>query len=125
MNGTISASTNRIINVAAATAITDALSWTMAASAITFFQVTLNSTTTAAPDGSTWAVAGLDTTSNITVTSSYGAAATYQCLAVIFTSTGLLHRTNVGLTAAGVFTIPSNPTATNSDSILFIAFRRA
>lgn len=125
VNGTISASTNRIINVGAATAITDALSWTMAASAITFFQVTLNSTTTAAPDGSTWTVAGLDTTSNITVTSSYGAAATYQCLAVIFTSTGLLHRSNVGLTAAGVFTIPLNATATNSDSILFIAFRRA
>ena len=124
VNGTISASTNRIINVGVATAITDALSWTKMASSISFFYTASNGLAYTAPDGQTWTVANLATSSATTITSS-ATGGTYQCVALIFSSGGSIQpaMSNTGAASSGVFSCVAG-SASNNNSVFFIATRR-
>ena len=114
----------RLTNIGAATAITDALSWTKMASSITVFYTTSTGVVYTAPDSTTWTVAVLGSAGVVTVTSS-ATSGTYWCMALTLNASGQVNSaiTYTGLATAGVVTLPTGTAAQNS-SLIFIAFRR-
>jgi len=115
----------RLTSIGVATAITDALSWTKMASSLSFFYTASNGVVYVAPDGQTWTVANLGTTSATTITSSV-TGGTYQCVGLILSSSGAIQSglSNSGAAASGVFSCIAGSAANNS-SLFFIAFRRS
>ena len=114
----------RLTNIGAATAITDALSWTKMASSITVFYTTSTGVVYTAPDSTTWTVAVLGSAGVVTVTSS-ATSGTYWCMALTLNASGQVNSaiTYTGLATAGVVTLPTGTAAQNS-SLIFIAIRR-